>query len=388
MPSVQTTDVLIIGAGPCGLAMAGLLAKSNVEHVIVDRLVEPRPTSRAAAVQARTLEMLEPLDVPERLVDAGVVAQHFEIYAGEEKLTDISFSGLHTRYPFVLLLPQNETEAILENRLRELGGTVHRGWEVTGLADEPEQDAVVATVRSADGNRTVRARYVVGADGLHSMVRSAAGIGFQEGTYQQSFVLGDVRLDRELGPYALRLSLAEQGVMLTAPFGELRYRLIASVDDAPDEVDGALLQDMLTRRMPDALKARITRVQWASAFRIHHGVAAHMRAGNIFLAGDAAHVHSPAGGQGMNNGIQDACLLARLMVEALGADGQPSGLDAYEASRLPRAREVVDFTDRITRALTVKADYSRHLRDWAIEALGSVPPLRQLFARNLAELKT
>ncbi|MEI7035686.1 FAD-dependent oxidoreductase [Fulvimonas yonginensis] len=382
----ERTEVMIVGAGPCGLALAGCLAQRRIEHVLIDRLREPRATSRAAAVQARTLEVLEPLGVSRELIRRGVLAETFDIFSGDELRTRISFAGLETAYPFVLLLPQDQTERVLEERLRALGGGVLRGCEAARLTDDDAEGYARVDVDTPVGPRTIRARYVIGADGLHSMVRASLGIRFDEGTYPQSFVLGDVRLDREIGPYALRLSLADHGILLTAPFGDRRYRLIGAVQALPGPVDAGLLQAMLDERAPRVHRARIEAVAWSSGFRVHHGVAEHLRAGNVFLVGDAAHVHSPAGGQGMNNGIQDAVLLADLLARVLRSGSAPSALDAYEAMRLPRAREVVAFTDRLTRALSLESTPARHLRDRLVELLGTVPALRHLLAKNLAEL--
>jgi len=188
-----TTDVAIVGAGPTGLALAAVLATEGVSCVLLDRLAEGANTSRAAVVHARTLEVIEELGVTDRMRAEGHVVPRFTLRDRDRVLATIRFDGLPTRYPYTLMVPQNVTEAILLGRLRELGGDVHRPYAVTGL----EQDADGVTVTAAaDGQppQTVRARYVVGADGMHSSVRECAGIGFTGDSYEQSFVLADVRM--------------------------------------------------------------------------------------------------------------------------------------------------------------------------------------------------
>lgn len=381
------TDVLVVGAGPCGLAMGAYLAGRGVSHLVIDRLESRRQTSRAAAIQARTLEVLEPMGVSKELVRLGVQAPTFEVYADEDVLASVSFADLRTGYPYVLLLPQSTTESVLEAKLHSEGGTLIRGCEAVGLDLESTPGRADALVRCEGEVRKVSARYVIAADGSHSSVRKLLGIPFHPGTYEQSFVLGDVTLDRPLDPDALRLFLAEDGILLLAPFGGARYRMIGTMEDAPETVSADVLEAMLRQRAASRFRARITGVQWSSRFRVHHGVAASFRKHNVVLVGDAAHVHSPAGGQGMNNGIQDACALAAILVDALEQPGDQGQLfETYERERMARAREVVSFTDHITRALTIESRAGKFLRNEAIGLLASIPALRHLFARHLAEL--
>jgi 2-polyprenyl-6-methoxyphenol hydroxylase-like FAD-dependent oxidoreductase len=203
-PLPAATDVVIVGAGPVGLALAGVLAKMRILFLIVDDLEEGSNTSRAAVVHARTLEVLEELEVTDRLRAEGLVVPVFIVRDRDRVLATVHFEGLPTRYPFTLMIPQNVTEAILLARLRELGGDVHRPYKVTDLSQA--SDRVTVTVSAKGGQpQTVIARYVIGADGMHSMVREHAGIGFTGASYEESFVLADVRMKwlREPTRYAV-----------------------------------------------------------------------------------------------------------------------------------------------------------------------------------------
>jgi 2-polyprenyl-6-methoxyphenol hydroxylase-like FAD-dependent oxidoreductase len=315
------TDVLIVGAGPAGLAAAVTLAGHGIPFVLIDRLEARQTTSRAAAVHARTLEVLEKLGVAEAMVAAGRKIPLAVMRDRDRALLRIDFSGIRSRYPFILTLPQSETEAILTARLEALGGRIERGQEAVAVV--PGAYAFKVTVRDAAGVQiAVRARYVVGADGSHSLVRESAGIGFSPGTYAQSFMLADVHMDWPLSPDEMQVFLARDGMALVAPFSPQRFRIVATAANPPETPGLADVQAILDQRGPLSAAARVRDVVWSSRFRIHHGVAAQYRAGRAFLAGDAAHVHSPAGGQGMNTGIQDAVALGDRLAEVL-AGRQP-----------------------------------------------------------------
>ena len=379
------SDVLIVGAGPTGLTLGCVLAQAGIPFILVDRLAEAATTSRAAVVHARTLEVLDNLGVTDRLISEGVVVPVFSVRDRDRVLTRVDFGRLPTRYPFTLMLPQSVTEAILLERLRELGGEVYRSMAVTDLQRD---SSGVTTMVSADGQpqRAVRTRYVVGADGMHSTVRERAGIGFEGKRYEQSFVLADVRLTWPLRSDEVTLFFSPQGLVVVAPLPGGRHRVVATQDNAPQQPAIADIQRLLDERGPSAEAARVDEVVWSSRFQVHHRIARRYRAGRILLAGDAAHVHSPAGGQGMNTGIQDAIELGHALVAALqyGAGDEP--ITDYERRRRPIAQRVVNFTDRMTRAATLHNRPARSLRNAAIHAVGRIPALRKQLAFELAEL--
>jgi 2-polyprenyl-6-methoxyphenol hydroxylase-like FAD-dependent oxidoreductase len=374
---VKDTDVLIVGAGPTGLTLAASLLLKGIDVTLVDRQPEGANTSRAAGVNARTLEVLEGIDVTRRLVKEGIEAPRFVIRDGAKVLLSIDFGGLATDYPFTLLIPQYRTEQLLGDRVRELGGDVVRPKVLTTLTQDA--DGVSATFDDGD---VVRARYVVGADGMHSTVRAQSGIGFTGGSYEQSFVLADVRLTGDAPTDEVRLFWASAGLTVVAPLPDGTFRIVAPVVDAPEQPSLAFVQDVLDERGPGGIT--VTDVAWGSRFRIHHRVADTYRSGRLLLAGDAAHVHSPAGGQGMNLGIQDAAALADALVSVL-AGGPDTLLDDYSATRRPIARQVVALTDRLTRLATLPRPL-RPVRNVALGIVGRLPRATRALAARLSGL--
>jgi 2-polyprenyl-6-methoxyphenol hydroxylase-like FAD-dependent oxidoreductase len=376
---MNNTDVLIIGAGPSGLALATSLVNRGVATTVVDRQAAGANTSRAAVVNSRTLEVLEGLDVSRRLVKEGVVAPRFTIRDGRRTLIPVDFSALPTEYAYSLMVPQATTERVLLDRLTELGGTVIRPKTLASVS----QDAGGVTAVFEDGD-TIRARYLVGADGIHSTVREQAGIGFEGSVYQESFVLADVRLTGEAPDDEVILFWAKAGLTVVAPLPGGIFRIVAPVADAPEQPSAAVIQQILDERGLGAGRMVVTDVIWGSRFRIHHRVADTYRAGRLLLAGDAAHVHSPAGGQGMNLGIQDAVALADALAAVLG--GAPDTvLDEYSAARRPIAQQVVEMTHRLTRLATLPRAL-RPVRNIVIGMLGRVPSVQRALATRLSGL--
>jgi 2-polyprenyl-6-methoxyphenol hydroxylase-like FAD-dependent oxidoreductase len=376
---MNNTDVLIIGAGPSGLALATSLVNRGVATTVVDRQAAGANTSRAAVVNSRTLEVLEGLDVSRRLVKEGVVAPRFTIRDGRRTLIPVDFSALPTEYAYSLMVPQATTERVLLDRLTELGGTVIRPKTLASVS----QDAGGVTAVFEDGD-TIRARYLVGADGIHSTVREQAGIGFEGSVYQESFVLADVRRTGEAPDDEVILFWAKAGLTVVAPLPGGIFRIVAPVADAPEQPSAAVIQQILDERGLGAGRMVVTDVIWGSRFRIHHRVADTYRAGRLLLAGDAAHVHSPAGGQGMNLGIQDAVALADALAAVLG--GAPDTvLDEYSAARRPIAQQVVEMTHRLTRLATLPRAL-RPVRNIVIGMLGRVPSVQRALATRLSGL--
>ena len=377
----HTTDVLIAGAGPVGLTLAASLAARGVDVVLVDKAAEVSTTSRAAVIHARTLEVLHGIDVSDELVRRGVIVPRFTVRDRDRALLTIDFDGLPTAHPYTLMLPQNITEDVLTSRLVELGGRVHRPYELARL--EQDGNGVTATMV---GGETVRASYAVGADGMHSAVRGQTHIGFAGDVYGQSFVLADVHLDWEFDDSEVMLYFAPAGLVVVAPLPGGRHRIVATADAAAEHPDRDDIQALLDARGPKKRPARVTDVVWSSRFRVHHRLADHYREGRVFLAGDAAHVHSPAGGQGMNTGIQDAVALAGRLAGVLSDGADERTLDGYEAQRRPVAADVVAFTDRMTRVATVDHSPVRRIRNAALRALNRIPAVRRNIALKLSEL--
>ena len=372
-------DVLIVGAGPSGLTLAASLVKKGVATTVVDRQPAGANTSRAAVVNARTLEVLDDLDVSRRLVKEGMQAPRFTIRDGRRTLIPVDFSVLPTDYPYSLMVPQATTEGLLLDRLTELGGRVVRPKTLTSVTQAA--DGVTATFEDGD---VIRARYVVGTDGIHSTVREQAGIGFEGGVYQELFTLADVRLGGEAPVDEVMLFWAKAGLTVVAPLPGDIHRIVAPVADPPEEPSALFIQQILDDRGLGTGRMVVTDVIWGSRFGIHHRVADTYRSGRLLLAGDAAHVHSPAGGQGMNLGIQDAVALADALALVLAGESD-SVLDDYSDARRPIAQQVVEMTDRLTRLATLPRA-ARPIRNAAIGLTGRVPSVQRALAWRLSGL--
>jgi 2-polyprenyl-6-methoxyphenol hydroxylase-like FAD-dependent oxidoreductase len=369
-------DVLIVGAGPTGLTLASALAARGIG--VVDQRAAGDNTSRAAVIHARTLEVLEALDVTAALVARGLQARRFSVRDRDRVLMPIAFDRLPTRYPYALMVSQAVTEEVLLQRFNELGGRVLRPRTLLDLA----QDDTGVTATLDDGSR-VRARYLVGADGMHSTVRACTKIDFAGGSYGESFVLADVRLAGPLPDDEVILYFSPAGLLVAAPLPDGAHRIVATVDEAPERPSVADVQALLDARGPRRQRVLVREVLWGSRFRVHHRVAATYRAGRVLLAGDAAHVHSPAGGQGMNAGVLDAMSLAAALGRALRGDAV--ALDAYGVERRPIAEQIVAFADRLTRLATVRPGL-RPVRNLALSALSRLPKVRRRLAWQLSGL--
>ena len=372
------TDVLIVGAGPTGLALAIDLAQRGVSFAIIDAATSRQGTSRAAVVHARTLEQLAPLGVAKEMIDQGVEIPYFRIRDRDRVLLVIDFRVLPISTPFALMLPQDETEAILEARLNELGHQVLRPCQLVGVERTP--DGASATVTTPSGTTLITARYVVGADGEHSVVRDQAGLPFPGETYG-SFLLADIRMESTLPADEVTLFFSRDGMMVVAPMSRQRFRIVAFAPHAPRQPSIADVQAIMDARGPAATN-RVTELIWGSRFQEHHKNAPSFRTGPLVLIGDAGHVHSPAGGQGMNLGLRDAGAAGAALAVALGGDD--SALDRYAANQHAAAVAVLRDTERLTRAATVQGTFVRQLRNVAIETVSSLPQVRERAARLLA----
>ncbi len=373
----------MVGAGPTGLSLAAELLRLGVSALVLDRQVAGDNTSRACVVHPRTLEVLEPLGVTAELLQQGLVVSIFRIRERNRVLATIDFKDLKTAYPFTLMCPQNRVEAILLQRLESLGGAVQRPREVIDIL--PSANDIEVQVRSAEGASAIRAKWVVGCDGAHSVVRERASIPFEGGAYEESFVLADVEMEWPLDREEVTLFYAERGLMVVAPLPDNRFRIVATVQQAPPEPSIADFQSILEERGPQKGPLSIRRLVWSSRFHIQHRVARALRQGNILLAGDAAHVHSPAGGQGMNTGIQDAVSLASALHQTLHS-GDDKVLGKWQKERLSVAHSVVELTDRMTKMATITSPVLKSVRNAAIELIGNIPFATHALAGKLAEL--
>lgn len=381
--STITTDVLVAGAGPTGLAVAAKLAAAGIDVTVIDNQASGDNTSRAAVVHARTLEVLADLGVSARLVEEGIEAPRFTIRDRDKVLVPIRFDDLPSDFPYALMVSQAVTERVLLERLTELGGHVRRPLTLVDLV----QDGAGVTATTEDGTE-IRSRYLVGADGMHSTVRDRAGIGFPGGKYAESFSLADVRIEGDLPHDEVILYFSPEGTLVSAPLPDGSFRFVAPVPEAPAEPDVDYVQGLLDRRGPVSTAGRspvkVTEVLWGSRFRVHHRVADAYREGRVLIAGDAAHVHSPAGGQGMNTGLQDAVVLGDALVATI-AHGDEAALDDYAVRRRPVAEEVIALSDRLTR-FGIAQGVRRSVRNLVLSTLARLPRFRRMLAWRLSGL--
>jgi 2-polyprenyl-6-methoxyphenol hydroxylase-like FAD-dependent oxidoreductase len=376
-------EILIAGAGPSGLALTVELTRRGANPVIIDRQAAGANTSRACVVHARTMEVLEPLGVTPDLLAEGVKVPIFRIRDRDRLLLTIDFSDIPSCYRFTLMIPQNRIEQILLQHLEKLGRSVVRPCELISYSASASQ--IEAQVQANGSTQSIRAKWLIGCDGMHSRVREQSGIAFSGGEYEASFVLADVHMQWPLSRNEVTLFYSPKGFVVVAPLPDDRFRIVATVDEAPEVPSLEFMQTVLDARGPTTNPGRIDGVAWSSRFHIHHRVAQNPRKGRVLLCGDAAHVHSPAGGQGMNTGIQDSISLAEALIITL-QDADEARLDAWAAQRHKVASEVVTLTDRMTRVATMKSATGQALRNLAVAFAGHLPPLRAAVAKTLAEL--
>jgi 2-polyprenyl-6-methoxyphenol hydroxylase-like FAD-dependent oxidoreductase len=357
--------VLIIGAGPTGLVLALWLTKIGVRVRIIDKATGPGTTSRALAVQARTLELYRQLDLTDAVIAGGVRGLAMNMWVEGERKARVPMGAIGeglTPYPYLQVFPQDEHERLLVERLSALGIAVERQSELVELSDDGVQ--IHARIRTSDGTETqCQASFVVGCDGARSMVRQQIGVGFPGGTYRQVFYVADVEGSGPAVNGEMNVALDEADFILIIPMqGEGRVRLVGVVSDKRAEHGETLTFDDVSRTAIDALKIQVKKVNWFSTYRVHHRVAEHFRKGRVFLAGDAGHIHSPAGGQGMNTGIGDAINLAWKLAAVVRGQAGDDLLNSYEAERIGFARRLVQTTDRIFTLATADGHIADFIR--------------------------
>ena len=364
-------DVLVVRAGPTGLMAANCLQRAGVNVRIVEKRLEPSAESRAGIMSTRSVELFASLGASDPLFARGVVTTDFDIYVSGKQAGGLRFDqadAKDTPYKFALMIAQSETERVLIDDLAGLGIAVDRGIDVQSF----EQDAreVRLNRHREDGTPvTLRAHWVIGADGAHSILRKAQGVSFGGGEYKQNFLLGDVKVHWPLDNFALRVFFHGDSIGMFVPlFCERSQRVIiidlrtppADHDEtAPLELD--TIQEAF--RAATCMDVTLSDPIWLTQFRTHHRVVDRYRIGRTFLAGDAAHIHSPAGGQGMNTGLQDAANLAWKLARVIRHGADEALLDTYQTERLPVARDVVKFTDLLFSTGAGMTGWEGRLRD-------------------------
>lgn len=385
--------VLIVGAGPTGLVLALWLTKLGVRVRIMDKTSEPGTTSRAVAVQARTLELYRQVDLADALVDGGVKVAGLNLWVRNGRAARVPLrqmgEGL-SAYPYALTYPQDAHERVLIGRLNTLGVTVERRTELVRFEQHP--GSVHTVLRRPDGSEEIcDAAYLAGCDGARSTVREALATGFPGGTYSGLFYVADVDAAGPAADGEIHVEIEEADFLAVFPLeGTGRMRLIGPVSWEPDDRGRELTFDDVRERAVENLKLTVTKVNWFSTYRVHHRVAARFREGRAFLLGDAAHVHSPVGGQGMNTGIGDAVNLAWKLAAVLNGAAAESLLASYERERMAFARRLVATTDRAFTLVTKQGRVARAVRTRLFPLMApllfQVAPVRRFLFRTVSQI--
>ncbi len=411
--SLDALPVLIVGAGPTGLAAAMSLARAHIPVRLIDRAREPSPYSRAIGIQARTLELLEQHRIVEPFLELGHRARVANLYSNGQRRARLDFDPLQTRYPYMLFLDQSVTERLLTEHLATLGVQIERGVELTAFSQGSA--GINATLRRADGHtETLHPSYMIAADGAHSAVRHRLAANFAGKTFEQTFLLADLLADTGWPDDEFHIFASGEGLAALFPMGNERYRLIADhsvrpaarATSAASGSDAAAspapMESPLPQQVPTAppsldecrgIVARrvqhpvtLSDMTWSSYFHLNSRMVEQLRAERIFLAGDAAHVHSPAGAQGMNTGIQEAFNLGWKLARVLAGNAPDRLLDTYHLERHPIERDVLRQTSFVTHLAEADHGPLKLLRERVMPVLAALGPLRDAARRTVSEL--
>lgn len=390
--------VLVVGAGPTGLTLANELNRHGVQCRIVDAADGPCSQSRALGIHARTLEYLEMMGVVEKFLQSGNRCDSVKMYADGKQVISLDLQELDSQYPFALLIPQSKTEALLEEALQRYGCAVERNVSCTKLQQSAE--AVTATLSLQDGHEETESYdWVVGCDGAHSAVRHALNATFEGSAYPETFLIADVALSgTPLNQNTIQLFTCASGMLAIFPFNEIRARIIADSLDMsnasggtgpsaaakPSEPTLLEMQNIVDERGPKGVV--LSDPHWLTAFRIHRRQVNSYKHGRVFLAGDAAHIHSPAGGQGMNTGIQDAINLAWKLALVIKDLSPHTILDSYHVERHAVGQKVLQMTDFMTKVNTVRSHVAQEIRNRLAPLLASQEVIQQRLRNEVSEL--
>lgn len=377
------TDVLIVGAGPVGLFLANECARRGLRSRLIETRASQSEHSKALAIFPRTLEIFDMAGVVQPFLEVANRVTSVSVIAGGRRLAHMHFAPEDTVYPFVAMVPQDVTEKLLVAELKRKGGTVE--YETTFVSAEQQADHVDVTANRKGGAIKIKASFVVGCDGAHSAVRHVLNLPFEGAIYDASFMLADVTTNDALPGEEMQLCPSERGPVAVFPMSATRRRVVATCEHAEGDAPTLdFVQRVMRERGPEGMEA--LSLNWSAYFRIHHRQVAHLRVGRVFVAGDAAHIHSPFGGQGMNTGLQDVWNLAWKLDLAVRGFGNEQLLDSYSAERRPVIKNVIEITDWMTRVMGTPSKLAETLRDVVIPMVSRLAPFQRAFVERLSEL--
>jgi 2-polyprenyl-6-methoxyphenol hydroxylase-like FAD-dependent oxidoreductase len=348
----MNTEVIIVGAGPTGLSLACQLIRYGIDFVVVEKNETVTPFSKAIGVQARTLEIYDQLGLAQRAVQQGTIASRVRLIEGGEIRGEMHLANFGkdlSQFPFMLMLEQSKNEELLYAFVRSHNQDVF--WKTELESFSQDESGVTAEVKTASGeSQTIRGKYLVGCDGAKSVVRHELGLTFEGSTFERLFYVADARVDWEFPHDALHVCLAREVFVAFFPMpGEDRYRIVGTFPESKNQEDGEVDYEEIEQEIKEQAKLalEISDVRWFSLYKVHSRRVNKFSEGKCFVAGDAAHIHSPAGAQGMNTGIQDAYNLAWKLAFVIKGAASESLLDTYNEERLANAKRLLDSTDRM-----------------------------------------
>jgi len=376
-------DVLVVGAGPVGLFLANECARRGLRWRIIETRAGQSEHSKALAIFPRTLEIFDMAGVVVPFLQAANRVTNVTVATHGRRLAHMTFAPEETPYRFVAMVPQDVTEKLLVAELRRKGGDVE--YETTFRSAEAHGEFIDVTADRRGSPVPIRATYVVGCDGAHSPVRHLLNIPFEGASYADTFLLADVETDENLPADEMQLCPSEDGPLAIFPMSATRRRIVATIDQPEGDAPSLeLVRKILGERGPGQIEARA--LYWSSYFRIHHRHVARLRTGRFFIAGDAAHIHSPFGGQGMNTGLHDVWNLAWKLDLSLRGHGNEQLLDSYDAERLPVIASVIEMTHVMTKVMGTPSRIAQALRDTMIPMVSRLAPFQHAFVEKLSEL--
>lgn len=385
--STQREPVLIVGAGPVGLMMALELAKLGVEFRIIEKEKKPIIMTKALGIHARTQEILKDLGLLDSFAKEGYQVPQANLYSEGKRLVTLDFKKVETPFPYVLDIPQYKTEKILNDHLNDLGYFVERPVELVSF--KQDEHNIEATLQHLNGGiEQVKVPWMISCEGAHSTIRRLLGLEFKGYPYSQNFSVVDLTIDsHKYSDNSMHIIFHEDGVTALFPIGAKRYRVVCDTTKSHSPNQAITFEDfekLLHKRIDR--EATFSNPEWPMDFHIHHRQVDHYMRGRVFLAGDAAHIHSPAGGQGLNTGLQDAHNLAWKLALVIQNKADPSLLDSYHQERYPVGKNVLKQSDMMTHLSTMKNSYKKMFRNCLLKSIGSSNSFKKKFTNFLSEV--